>query len=160
MVAGGFVFMFFQLYLVNHLILFNTAIPFIYFLFLFMMPVSIPAPVEFTIGFAMGLLVDIAGVSLGINASAIIFALGVKRLIIPFTISTGVRDTGDLSLNSQNFFWYFTYLLILIFVYNTVYFLLEAFSFANFGYTLLKIFASTVYSFFINYLICVTFYKK
>lgn len=152
--------MFFQLYLVNYLIIGNTAIPFIYFLFLFMLPISVSPAIEFTVGFVMGLIIDISGLTLGVHASAITCALGVKRLIIPITISTGVRETGDISLNSQNFFWYSTYLLILILTYNTVYFLLEAFSFINIGQTILKILFSTIYSFFINYLICVTFYKK
>ena len=107
LLAGGFLFMFFQIYLVNHLILFNVAIPYIYILFLFMLPVTIPASIELTLGFLLGLLVDVVGNTMGINASAMIFALGIKRLIIPITVSTNVRDTSDLTLNSQNFFWYF-----------------------------------------------------
>lgn len=152
--------MFFQIYLMSHLVVYNVATPFIFFLFLFMLPLSIPAPVEFLLGFVAGLIVDISGNSPGVNAAAVLFALGAKRILIPLTASSNIQKSGVISLNTQNFVWYVTYLLVLIFIHNTAFFLLEAFSFGKFGYTFLKIISSTVYSFIINYIICITFYKK
>lgn len=154
------IFLFFQIYLMSYMSILNVAIPFIFYLFLFMLPLSVPAPIEFAIGFITGLIVDISANSPGLNASALLFALGAKRLMIPLTASSNIRDTGVISLSSQNFLWYVTYLMVLIFVHSTAYFMLEAFSFGNFGRTLLKIITSTLYSFALNYIICITFYKK
>ncbi len=157
----GILFLFFQIYLMNHLIIYDIAVPFVFFLFLFMLPASIPSPVEYVVGFFMGLIIDISGDTLGANASAVLFALAVKRQIVgTVTATVGFRDSGEINLSNQNFVWYVTYLISLIFAHHLVYFLLESFSLVNIGYTLLKIVLSTLYSFIINYVVCITFYKK
>lgn len=160
LVLAALLMMFFQIYLMNHLILFNVAVPFIYILFLFMLPTTISTEIEFALGFLLGLIVDITSDTFGVNASAVLFALAAKRIMVRFYSPSSLRDSGEINLTNQNFVWYVIYLLTLIFVHHTVYFLLEAFSFQFFGHTLLKIVASTIYSFAINYIICITFYKK
>lgn len=157
----GILFLFFQIYVMNHLIIYDVAIPFVFFLFLFMLPASIPSPIEYVAGFLMGLAIDIAGDTFGVNACAVLFALAVKRQIVSrVTASSGFRDSGEINLSNQNFVWYVSYLISLIFAHHLVYFLLEAFSLSNFGNTIIKIVSSTIYSFIINYLVCITFYKK
>ncbi len=157
----GILFLLFQIYVVKYLIIYNFAVPFVFFLFLFMLPTSIPSSVEYVVGFFMGLIIDISGDTLGANASAVLFALAVKRQIVgTVTATVGFRDSGEINLSNQNFVWYVTYLISLIFAHHLVYFLLESFNMANIAYTLFKIVVSTLYSFIINYLVCITFYKK
>ena len=150
----------FQVFLFNWLTLFRTASPFIFPLFIFMLPHQMPRILLYVVAFSMGLLVDIISGIYGLHAFSLLFAAGARGGILGLTTSGGIRELNDFAFYDQRTGWYAIYLLPLFFIHHLAYFLLESFSFQHFGITLLKIVSSTIYSFIIGYLICIVFYKR
>ena len=150
----------FQVFLFNRLTLFRTASPFIFPLFIFMLPLQMPRMLLYFLAFGMGLLVDIVSGMYGLHAFSMVFAAGLRDSVVALTTSTGIRELNDFAFYDQRMGWYAIYLLPLFFIHHLAYFLLESFSFQQMGLTLLKTISSTAYSFIIGYLICIVFYKR
>ena len=152
----------FQVFLFNYLTLFHTATPFIFLMFLFMLPLNVPLPVMYLIAFATGLSVDLFsdGYANGLHAFSALLATGARLPVARLVASSNIRSASEISLKNQSMVWYASFLFPLILIHHTAYFLLEAFTFEYFFYTLLKIIGSAVYTFLLCYAICFIFYRK
>jgi len=153
-----------QIVMFNYLVLFNVATPFVFLVFVFMLPINLPNSVYYIICFLAGLLIDwfSSPLTLGIHAFSTLLAGSIRKPIL-FLISTSSsfsRNLDEISLAQQDYLWYALYLLPLIFIHHLSYFLLESYPIAFIGWTLLKIISSTIYTFSFTYFICILFYKK
>lgn len=156
------VYLFFQVFLFNDLVLFHVATPFVFLLFLFTLPIHTPVPLQYVIAFATGMLVDMLGTpqAIGLHAFACVLAIGGRSQLLSIIGTSQSRNAQDLDLRSQNSTWYISFLLPLIFIHHLAYFFLEDFTFQYFFHTLLKVISSTIYTFIICYLLTHLFYKK
>ncbi|MEM7369096.1 MAG: hypothetical protein AAF587_10895 [Bacteroidota bacterium] len=156
------IYLFFQVFLFTDLVLFQLATPFIFLLFLFMLPVDTPIPLQYVIAFVLGLLVDVLTTpqAIGLHAFSCLLAVGARSRLLPIIGTSQMRHVQELDLKSQNSTWYITFLLPLIFIHHLAYFFLEDFTFQYFFHTLLKVISSTIYTFIICYLLTHLFYKK
>jgi len=158
---AGVLFLFFQIFLMDNLTLWHDiATPYIFLLFLFMLPLDLPLGLEFAIAFFAGMIVDIANATYGQHAFATLFAMAIRRQLIAVSTTSAFRNLHEISLGTQNNTWYITYLLPMIFIHHVIFIMISTFSFHHFGYTILKILVNTAYTFIVNYLICIIFYRK
>ncbi|MDB4285904.1 hypothetical protein N9933_01220 [bacterium] len=153
---------FFQIFLLNELIVAQVATSFVFLLFLLMLPLNIPSWALYLIAFSTGLVIDFFSYTdaNGIHAFSCLLMMGAREFWIGFITASSYRTVGEVSFENQNLLWYAIYLLPLIFVHHFAYFFLEAFGMQNFLITLLKIFTSTIYTFVLCFLLCTVFYKK
>jgi hypothetical protein len=151
-----------QIFLFNHLTLFQVATPFVFVLFLFTLPLDLNRTALYLLSFAVGLAVDVfsEGGATGLHAFACTLAVAARPLVLNITSSSNVRSSSDITIRNQNTIWLSSLLLPLIFIHHLAYFYLEAMSFQYFFYTLLKVVSSTAYTFAIAILLAYLFYKR
>jgi hypothetical protein len=156
------VYVFLQVTLQEELILFRVAIPYVFIIFLFTLPFSIPKPLVYLIAFFMGLTVDVftEHTASGLHAFSAVLAVSFRGKLAEFISTANFRNLTDISFKNQPPGWYASYLLPLIFIHHFSYFLLDDFTFQYFFFTLLKIFCSTIYTFLIGYALCYLFYSR
>ena len=152
-----------QIVLFNPISLYNLATPFVFLVAIFMVPLNIPVPLYYLICFFMGLLMDwfSSPLSIGIHTFSTLLAASFRKPAMLLS-STGSfsKAAEEFSFYKQDYLWYVFFLLPLIFIHHAGYFLLEAYSFRHFWWTLLKIFSSTIITFVFSYMICILVYKR
>lgn len=139
-----------QLLIFNHLTLWEMASAHVFLVSLLILPVNTPFSLLLLAGFATGMLVDVfsAGAFKGISSFACVLMLSLRNAYVGLiTNKVSFRGSEETLIRVQPFVWIIQYLLPLIIVYELAFHFLEAFSFAHVGLTLLKVGASTVFTF-------------
>lgn|SRR5690554_4943448 len=138
-----------QVLVLNQVQLGGYINPYIYVLFILLLPVSTPRYLLLILGFLIGLAVDIFANSLGIHAAATVFIAFVRPYIIR-SISNREEDRNDYpGLHQNKFTWFLSYAFLMVFFHHFFLFFLEYFTFSHFFSTFLKIILSSVFTVFI-----------
>lgn len=155
-------YVFFQVMFFNYLVIGQVAIPFVFLLFLLMLPFTLPTSLAYVLAFSMGLIVDILSETYanGLHAFSALLAMSLRPFVARLISPNVVRNLGEISLASQNTIWYASYLFPLIFVHHFAYFFLDAFSFGDFFFTLFRVLSSSLYTFLLCFILCYIFYRK
>lgn len=123
--------------------------PYLYILFILLLPVTTPRYVLLLSAFVLGLSVDVFSNTLGIHAFATVFVSYVRPIIIG-SITNREEDMSDYPGMQQNgFMWFLYYTAIMVFMHHAVLFFVEVFSFSNFLETLYRTVISSVFSIFV-----------
>jgi len=123
--------------------------PYLYVLFILLLPLSTPRYMLLFLGFFLGLAVDIFSDSLGIHAAATVFIAYIRPAVIR-TISIREEDRSDFpGLKQNKFSWFLSYTAILVFIHHFILLYLEYFTFTHFFSTLLRVFLSAIFSIFV-----------
>jgi rod shape-determining protein MreD len=123
--------------------------PFIYVLFILLLPVSTPRYLLLILGFSIGFAVDIFSNSLGIHAAATVLIAFIRPYVIRL-ISNREEDRNEYpGLRQNKFSWFLYYTSVLVFVHHFTLFYLEYFTFSHFFSTFLKVLLSSVFSIFV-----------
>lgn len=146
-------FMFIVLVLVQVLVLnqvhFGGYInPFIYILFVMLLPAYTPRYLLLLSGFLIGLVIDVFSNSLGMHAAATVFIAFIRPFVIR-SISNRDEDRHDYPGIKQNSVsWFLYYTIIMVFSHHFVFFYLEFFTFTHFLSTFVRIIFSSLFSVF------------
>jgi len=120
--------------------------PYIYVLFIILLPLSTPRYAILILAFLLGLVIDIFSNSLGVHSAATVFAAYVRPLVIRL-ISNREDDRSDYpGLNQNKLSWFINYVFIIVFLHHTMLFYLEVYTFANFFNTLYRVILSSLFS--------------
>ena len=141
----------------------GLATPYVFLVFLMLLPLSFNFPVSITIGFFTGLLVDIFSQNFmaGFHAFSCVLMMAIRvPWIKTITTRNSFKGNEDVYLTSQNFSWYLIYFPLPILVHHSAYFILEAFSFAGLGFTFIKILLSAIFTFIICLIFSILFYIR
>lgn len=149
---GKYVIMFFVLVLVQVLILNNIQFsglvnPYIYILFILLLPFTIPGYLLLGISFILGISIDIFNNTPGIHAGATVL-LGFLRPGIARLISSRelIEKGTTPNMTQLGFASFIKYTVISVLIHHLFLFFAEAFSFADFFETLLRWILSSVFS--------------
>jgi len=136
-----------QVTIFNNIQLNGFINPYLYVLFILLLPFETPPWLLLFLSFLMGFSVDVFSNTIGMHASACVF-MGFLRPFILNYIS--VRDNYESNIEQgiyiYGFSWFFKYALILILGHHSFLFIVEVFSFNNFGDTALRITMSTIFT--------------
>lgn len=139
-----------QVIVFNHICLFNVAVPMVFIYLIIRLPITLSLNWVLTIGFFLGLLVDVFSDTYGMNALACTVLAMLKRpvlrLYVPREEDLTRPEPSMLSLGTGV---YMKYLLSMTLIYCTLIFLIEAFTFFNPLQLVLRIVFSTILSLFI-----------
>ena len=156
-----FVLIFIQAFLLKNIGYYNLAVPFLYILFILLLPFGIPNFLLFVLAFCTGLTVDLFYDTAGINAAACSVLALVRVLFISITVERqGFENESEPRLGIMGFRWFFFYSMFLTLFHHTTLFLLETFSFATLNYTLLRIVLSSTLTIFLILVAEFIFYRK
>ncbi|PYF72457.1 rod shape-determining protein MreD [Pedobacter nutrimenti] len=133
-----FILLFVQILLLRNLSFYNLATPFVYVLFLLLLPFGIPNILLYLLAFGTGLTLDAFYDTLGVHTAACVALVFVRILFISVTVNRDGFDEPEPTLGNMGFKWFSLYALLCIFAHHLVFFLLEAFKFSELSYTLLR----------------------
>ncbi len=123
--------------------------PYIYILFILLLPLNAPRYVVLLGGFFVGFCVDIFSNTLGIHAFASVFIAFLRPLIIR-AITDREEDMSDYPGLSQNgLVWFLYYTSLMVFLHHSVLFFIEVFTLSDFLGTLYRIILSSLFSIFV-----------
>ncbi len=138
-----------QVTILNHVEFSGYVNPYIYVLFILLLPVNAPRYVVLLSAFFIGIVIDLFTDSMGIHAAATVFIAYIRPAVIRI-ISVRDEDPEEYSGLQQNkFSWFLTYTSILVFVHHFILFYLEVFSLKCFFTTFLRVLISSVFTIFI-----------
>lgn len=134
-----------QVFLLKNFGYYNLASPFLYILFILLLPFGIPNILLFLLAFSTGLTVDVFYDTLGLNAAACTILAFVRIIFISVTVQKdGFDNEPDPSLGIMGFRWFFFYATLLTFIHHLILFTFETFRFTDFGYTMLRVLLSSL----------------
>jgi cell shape-determining protein MreD len=120
--------------------------PYIYILFIILLPLSTPRYAVLILGFFLGLVIDVFSNSLGIHSAATVFIAYARPLVIR-VISNREDDKNDYpGLHQNKFTWFISYVVFMVLLHHFLLFYLEVFTFANFFNTLYRVILSSLFS--------------
>ncbi|MCY1722411.1 rod shape-determining protein MreD [Prolixibacteraceae bacterium Z1-6] len=138
-----------QVLFLNQVQFSGFANPYIYILFVMLLPVSSPKSVVLISAFLLGLSVDIFSNTLGMHAVATVFIAYLRPLIIR-GITNREEDMSDYpGLKQNGIGWFFYYTTLMVVLHHLVLFFIEVYTFTNFLETLYRILLSSVFSIFV-----------
>lgn len=150
-----------QVYIFDKIQINGFINPYIYIMFILMLPYDTRGWLLLVSSFAAGLTVDLFNQTPGMHAAASVFIAFCRPGIIRLVgrredVQTGqfpnVRDTGPA--------WFISYTIIMVFLHHLLLFYLEIFRFNEFFITLLKVLINTILSTGLIMLIQFLFYGR
>lgn len=159
-IVRWFVLLLIQILLLRNLSFYNIATPFVYILFLLLLPFGIPNLLLYLIAFITGLTLDAFYDTLGVHTAACIALAFVRILFISVTVNRDGFDEPEPTLGNMGFKWFIIYALLCTFSHHLVLFFLETFRLAEFSYTLIRCLFSGIFTLFSVVLIEFIFYNR
>ena len=143
----GVILVFAQVIVFNHICLFNVGVPMVFIYLIIRLPITLAVNWVLTIGFFLGLIVDVFSDTYGMNAVACTVLAMLKRpvlrLYVPREEDLVRPEPSMMSLGAGG---YMKYLLTLTLIYCALIFTIEAFTFFNPLQLVLRIIFSTFLS--------------
>lgn len=150
-----------QVFLFKNIGYYNLATPYPYVLFLLLLPVGIPNIALYIIAFTTGIVVDAFYDSLGINAAACVVLAWMRIIFFRITLEAENHEgyatpvLGEVSLK-----WFIPYILLTVFFHHLTLYILTAFSFHLFHYTLFSTVLSCIFTVLIIILFSLILYRR
>ncbi len=138
-----------QVLILNNIHFLGYINPYIYILFILLLPAGFSRHLALILAFLLGLTIDMFANTYGIHAFSTVLMTYARTFAIRLFAKIE-EDTNPIpSLYSFGIFNYIKYLISLVFIHHASFYLLEVFSFADFGYTLWRIVLNTTLTFII-----------
>ena len=138
-----------QILLVNHIRLGGYVHPYIYLIFVMLLPINMPGWQQLLLGFAIGLVIDFF-----MGTMMAFCRPGIIKLVSGSLKFDNIREPN---MEQLDFPWFLRYTFCMVFVHNFTYFMLEGFSFHLVGQALLRILISVPVSTFLILMILYLF---
>lgn len=147
-----------QVLVINHIRLGGYVHPYIYMIFIMLLPFSTPKWQLLVLGFALGLTVDLFTGTLGLHAGATTLMAFCRPSIIKLVSGNQkFENITEPNLGQLGGIWFFRYALCMVFIHHLTLFFLESFSFRLLGQVMLRILLSVPVSIFLIMMILFIF---
>jgi rod shape-determining protein MreD len=152
---------FIQVCLLKNITLYNLASPYLYILFILLLPFETPNILLFALAFIMGLTIDAFYDTPGLHAASCVLLAFVRILFISVTVQKeGFDNEPEPTLSIMGFRWFFSYVAILTLIHHFFLFILEAFNFSELEYTLSRVLLSSIFTVFLMVLSGLLFFRR
>ncbi len=136
-----------QVWVFNNIQFSGFVNPYIYVLFILLLPFETPKSAVLLLAFLLGFSVDMFTDTVGMHLSATLFMAFVRPYILQaFAPRDGYEPGTFPRIYYYGFLWFFRYAAILIFLHHLVLFTVEVFNFANFYLVLWRSLLSTLFT--------------
>jgi rod shape-determining protein MreD len=148
-----------QVLLFNNIQFSGYVNPYVYIMFILLLPIEIPAWLLLIISFFTGLIIDLFAGTPGMHTSATVLAGFVRPFILRIiSPRDGYEPGADPSILIYGFKWFLIYTSIIVIIHHTALFYLEVFRFTDFFRTLLRVLLSSLFS--ITFIILLEYIRK
>ena len=152
---------FLQVVILNNIELSGFINPYIYILFILLLPFETPAWMLLILGFITGLTIDIFSGTIGMHATATTLAAYSRPYILTlFSPRDGYESQTSPTLRFYNMSWIIRYSVVIILIHHSCLFFVEVFRFLGFFYTIFRIIISSAFTFLLVLICQLFFYKK
>ena len=136
-----------QVLVLNNINLGGYLNPYVYVMFILLLPFETPKWLLLLSAFVLGFTVDIFTASMGMHAAAATFMAFLRPSVSRIIHSRKEYEPGiKPGINDLGIRWFFSYTLILVFAHNLVLFFVEVFRFEEFFSTMSRVILSTLLS--------------
>jgi rod shape-determining protein MreD len=150
-----------QIALLNHIQFSGFVNPYLYVLFILLLPLDIPKYLLLLLGFLLGLNIDIFCNTPGIHASATTFMAFLRPTVITLISSRDTLESNSSPrLKQMGPAWFIKYAIILVLVHHLFLFYVEAFTLKGFIFTLIRSLLSALFTIILIVLSQFLIYKK
>ncbi|MBN1108600.1 MAG: rod shape-determining protein MreD [Bacteroidales bacterium] len=133
--------------------------PYVYIMFILLLPVEMPAWLLLILSFFTGLVMDLFSGTPGMHASASLVAGFIRPYVLRITSPRdGYEPGANPSMLVYGLKWFLIYASLIIFVHHLVLFYLEVFRFADFFRTLLRVILSFLFS--LSFIVLLEYIRK
>ena len=147
-----------QVLVINHIRLGGYVHPYIYLVFVMLLPFSTPKWQLLILGFAIGLTVDLFTGTPGLHAGATTLMAFCRPSIIKLVSGNQkFENITEPNIGQLGGVWFFRYALFMVLIHHFALFFLESFSFRLIGQVLLRILLSVPVSVFLIMMIMFIF---
>lgn len=137
-----------QVLIMNRFNFYGFLNPYVYILFILMLPFETPGWLLLLLSFATGLTIDIFGGTLGLHAASSVFAGFIRPGVIKLVGEKPEYDiTTQPTLHQMGLKWFMAYAAIMIFGHHMFLNFIDVFSFTEFWQTLLRVIVSSLFTF-------------
>ena len=152
--AGAFVLLItLQLLIFNNIEFSGYVNPFVYVMFILILPVAIPSWILLVLSFLTGFIIDLFCGTLGVHAFATVLAGFVRPWVLSLNVTAdGAEAEMSPSSYRSGFRWFLIYTVTVVLVHHLALFLVEIFSLRYFFQTLLRVLLSTAVTTFFSIL--------
>lgn len=134
-----------QIFIFNNIEIGGYAIPYIYILFILLLPFETPGWMALLLAFFLGFMVDVFSDSLGLHTAAAVLVAFLRPYVLSYFAPREGYESGSYPrVFYYGLPWFLKYSLLLIFVHHLVFFYIEVFNFYGFFVTLLRVVLSTL----------------
>jgi rod shape-determining protein MreD len=136
-----------QILLFNNIQFSGFVNPYVYIMFILLLPVEIPAWLLLLISFGTGMVIDIFSGTPGMHSSATVLAGFVRPYILRIISPRDGYEPGvNPSMLIYGFRWFLLYTALIVIIHHTLLFYLEVFRFTDFFSTLLRVLLSSIFT--------------
>lgn len=136
-----------QVLIFNNIEIGGYIIPYIYILFIILLPFETPPWLTLFLAFILGLSVDIFSETLGMHAAATVFMAFLRPYILSYFAPRDGYESGSFPrVFYYGFPWFIKYASIMVLAHHFFFFYVEMFKFQDFFTTLLRVVLSTLFS--------------
>ncbi len=150
-----------QVFLLKNMVFYGLNTPYLYILFILLLPFETPKWLLFLLSFLIGLNIDLFSDTLGLHATACVVTAFVRVSITSITVQKDNYDSDpEPTLAIMGFRWFFFYALVLTLVHHFVLLNLEVFRFSEIPETLNRVLVSSLFTLTLIFITELLFYRK
>lgn len=148
-----------QVLLFNNIQFSGYVNPYVYIMFILLLPIEIPSWLLLLLSFVTGLIIDFFSGSPGMHTFATVLAGFVRPYVLRLVSPRDGYESGpDPSMKIYGFRWFMAYALLIVLIHHFALFYIEVFRFADFFRTMLRVLLSTVFS--MTFILLIEYYRK
>ncbi len=162
----GYILSFFLLVLLQILVFNNIQFsgyvnPYVYILFIFMLPFETPGYLLLILAFILGLTIDLFSNTPGMHSFATVLMAFVRPSLLRAIAPRDDYQPGTTpSMHDYGFGWYFKYTVVLTLVHHITLFFIEVYDFSYFFSTLWRIISSSIFTLIFVFIAQLFVFKK
>ncbi|MBN1387307.1 MAG: hypothetical protein JW965_02610 [Bacteroidales bacterium] len=150
-----------QILLMNNIQFSGFVNPYIYILFILLLPFDTSSWLLLLLSFITGLIIDLTSGTLGLHVAATVFAGFLRPYVLNLISPREGYEKGELpGIQTYGFRWFITYILIIVAFHHIALFYLEVFRFEYFFRTLIRVILSTGFTVLFVIIIQVIFIRR
>lgn len=133
-----------QLLIFNNIEFSGYVNPYVYVMFILILPVAMPSWILLLLGFLTGFVIDLFSGTMGVHTFATVIAAYVRPWVLSLNVTAETAE-GEMSPSSyrSGLRWFLVYTATVVLAHHLALFLVETFSFRLFLQTLLRVLLST-----------------
>lgn len=137
----------FQVLVMDNVMIGGYMIPYIYILFILLMPFETPRWVQLLTAFLLGLSIDFIGNTPGMHTCATVLVAFIRPYMLDLLAPRdGYEPETFPRIHYYGLFWFMKYTVLIVIIHHFVLFYLEVFQLQEFFRTLLRVILSSILS--------------